>query len=375
MFWKPEGEHLTREQARELDDQFLSSRPLDYFRARIAALLAPDAAAVDLNSGVGAAFAEALNTPDVSSVVAVETRDRELQVAVDAFAVRHHAAESLVRLYHALAVARTTSNAPWCLWAAIVDGPTQVRDLVQAAREHLDGQAGRTGFWQLVLPAEVPSAADEGQLTALNRAVNVAAQWTHYAMDLLTRDDLNLNAAHNKVKHGLAVRAQNNELISFTTREPAETGRVRLSELTGEDVIPVIDTTSLAFLSRADRRRGGLELATVPVQVGTVLASAWLIASVHGAMFHLATQQHFAGREGHEMPPFPRLHRGPTPVELLGKDIVGLRSPVTMMKDGGDPRPAALAWFNTHQELRIDHDAAVRNAVIVAEDEGEGSPS
>lgn len=63
-----------------------------------------------------------------------------------------------------------------------------------------------------------------------------------------------------------------------------------------------------------------------------------------------------------------RLHRGPTPSELLRDELVGLRSPVTKPRG-----PAALVEFDSHRELRIDYDRAVRQAVVVDDGGKDGS--
>ena len=50
-------------------------------------------------------FSAAVGIGWPSGHLQVDAASRELQIAIDAFALRHHAAEALTRLYHALAVA------------------------------------------------------------------------------------------------------------------------------------------------------------------------------------------------------------------------------------------------------------------------------
>ena len=231
MFSTPEGPHLTPEQAGDLDSQFLSSRPLQYFRARIASLLVPGAPAPDLSTGVGAELMATLGA-DLTEDSSVDERDRELQVSVDAFSLRHHAAEVAVRLYDAIAVAEPDAGAPRCLWAAVVDGPRLTTELVTRARKHLRSQHGRDTFWTLVLPPEAAEVTGD-EVEKLNTWTTVAGRWLLHAMELLTRDDLSVDAAHNKVKHGLAVRARDDELIVFAKQGPSAEGTLPVSAVTG----------------------------------------------------------------------------------------------------------------------------------------------
>src|SRR3712207_3762103 len=104
MFIRPGGPQLSEEQARELDDRYLGSQPFHYFRARLWSLvseLQPPATAAA--SELGAAVARRLGWPPemAEDVLTAPSPARELQVAVDALSLRHHAAEALLSLYHA----------------------------------------------------------------------------------------------------------------------------------------------------------------------------------------------------------------------------------------------------------------------------------
>ena len=132
--------------------------------------------------------------------------------------MRHHVAECLVRLY--LAVASHGGTPDDSIWLSIVDGPTRTKDLVDRALELLESEASQRGYWRLVIDEDVV----EHDLDAANRAVDVSSQWLRRAMDLLVAADLDLNAGHNKVKHGLAVRARDNLRTAFTTTAPDADG-------------------------------------------------------------------------------------------------------------------------------------------------------
>lgn len=358
MFTKPEGQHLTPEQARELDDSFFGSRPYEYFSARIASLISSaDSPVVERPEGLGADFFASLGLAEMPHTLPFSDSDRELQVATDSFAVRHHAAEALVRLYHALTVATAAEGSPPCVWESIADGPMRTVDLVRQARSHLISGAGQDSLWTLVLS---PGVATEGEASKeVVTALNVMGAWLHHAMNLLTRDDININAAHNKVKHGLAVRSRNNLRMIFSTQGPDPDGTIPLSALTGPNAADIFNTVTLDYLARPPKvhgRKSGLEVSTLALAPAKLLAESWMMAVTYGAMFHVAARRHFASRDL-DCPTYPRLPLGPTPEQLLGNSVVGLRHPVTLPLDGhGDQRQAGIAFEQDFLTLDIDFD-------------------
>jgi hypothetical protein len=239
-------------------------------------------------------------------------------VATDSFAVRYHTAEALVRLYHGLTVGSTAGGSAACVWASVADGPLRTVDLVEQASSHLRSTPGREAFWSLVLPSAVAPEATQEMVTALN----IMGAWLQRAMALLIRDDININAAHNKVKHGLAVRPRDDVRITFTTQGPNADGTIPVSALTGPDAVDLFGTVTLDYLARPSKqhgRRQGLEVSTLRLSPEVLLAEAWMMAVTHGAMFYVAAAQHFAGREGllaTYPPPTPGTNTGPALGEL-----------------------------------------------------------
>ena len=63
-----------------------------------------------------------------------------------------------------------------------------------------------------------------GMTEQLASTSNVFADWLQFAIDLLVGHELQLNAAHNKVKHGLSVRARDDLKVSFATTPPSADG-------------------------------------------------------------------------------------------------------------------------------------------------------
>lgn len=291
----------------------------------------------------------------------VDRRDQDLQVAIDSFTLRHHAAEAVARLYHGLAVADGPS-----VWANVVDGPRRAVDLVDEVRTHLHNSPGHETFWTLVLPPDLPQRASQHDQDTISRALNVHGAWLRHALRLLVRDDIDLNAAHNKIKHGLAVRPQDDQLWTFTSTPPASDGSLPLSALTGPGAVDIFDGPTADFLARPPKTGGqtqGLELTTLNLKPHLLLAETWMLATLHAAMFSLAAARHFAGRQV-DLPAYPTLHVWPTADELLTDVVVGMRQPVTNRPDGGQPdRRTGLGMHQFFVELNIDHARASTGTV------------
>lgn len=98
----PEGTSLTEAQARTVDDEFFLARPLPHFASRIAMLLEAEGGRAPLRAD-HPEFFDALGLSDESGVLEFDERERGLQLAVDALALRHQAAEALTRVMCAVA--------------------------------------------------------------------------------------------------------------------------------------------------------------------------------------------------------------------------------------------------------------------------------
>jgi hypothetical protein len=363
---KPQGPHLTAEQARMLDDDFFTSRPFAFFKARIASLLesAPPAGTVDPDAGLASEFAAALGLGDVRDIREVDRRDRELCRALDALAVRHHAAEALVRFFYAASIGDggRVAGAP-CTWAAVCNGPKSNADVVAQVDDYMRTEQGQETFWTKVIPVD-----EKTTHLPLNTPAHVQllGGWLEHAMRLLTRDDIDISAGYNKFKHGLAVRSRDDMRATFVRQTPGD-GPIPLSAVTGPDAVELIDTISVDYLwqpRKVESRKPGLELSTVRLAPATLLAEAWMIAMTYGAMFHVAAARHFAGRDGVTMPEYPDLPVGPTPGQLLQGTAIGIRTPITMPVDGGPTvRGTAFVFHDAFVPVEVDVEA-MRTAAI-----------
>jgi hypothetical protein len=363
VFIQPQGSQLTADQARALDDDFFTSRPFEFFASRIVGLIdasAPPAGQPE--SALAADFAAALGIEDGAGLLGVGRVDRELQTALDAFVVRHHIAEALVRFYYVITVARQEHGAgsgPWCGWAEVSNSPTATADVVNAACDHLLSDRGRQEFKDLVIEDEpVNGVSDRAARAAM------MGDWLLHAMRLLMRKSIDVNAANNKIKHGLAVRTRDDERITFIP-ECAEDGSIPVSVFTGPGAIDLIDTISVDVLSQPRRRpRQGLEITTLQLPPAVLLAESWMMAVTYGAMFHIEAARHFGGHEVN-LPRYPEVPPGPSPHDLLQGSVVGLRHPLTTPPDGGRlVRGAGIATHEDFLPISIDYTGA-RDGVVV----------
>lgn len=366
MYPPPAGPNLTEEQARELDDTFLSSDPFAYFSSRIASLLtwhesapsgdkslpAPEA------GSIRAEFNQYLQRPAVDGPF--KTIDVGAQVAADAFAVRHHAAEALLRLTLARLAPPTSGSA--CLWAELAAGPTQITQVISQV-EDIAKEPG----WDdrvlslLVAPGKVQAARSTPEI--LN-ACGVFTEWLGYAATLLEPGEIDLIAGHNKVKHGLAVRARSDMRVTFLTTPPGPDGSIPQSALTGPGVFDIFDQPVLELLTqgtRVDGHRQGLELTQLRLKPSALLADAYMLAMAHGALFHVAAVEHFADRDDlgdhHTPPPLPGYPvGGPRPTHIDAGAPLGLRFPLTSPPGGGKVmREAGIGFRRFFQFLNIDY--------------------
>lgn len=367
MYPLPVGPDLTEEQAQELDDTFLASRPFLYFSSRIASLLvwqesAPvaDAPLPGAEPGsIRAEFNQYLQRLAVDGPF--EELDVHAQVAADALAVRHHAAEALLRLACARLAPATTTGPP-CLWAEIASGPTQIAEVIDRLKANAqETDPGERMLRALVEPGDVETARSSPEIVD---ACNVFVVWIGYAIGLLSPAEIDVQAGHNKVKHGLAVRARSDVRITFLTTPPNQDGTVPLSAFTGPGAVDIFDQPVLELLARGpkvDGHRQGLEITQLRLKPSALLADAYMLAMAHGALFHVAAAEHFAGRddlrEHQAPPPFPGYPvGGPRPTNIDAHAPLGMRFPLTAPPGGGPAlREAGIGFRDRFQIIYIDH--------------------
>lgn len=377
MFFQPDGSTVTSAQARTLDDELLGSRPMQFFHSRIEAILNyadPDFSPTDHD--MRRAFSKLVGERDHPR--GDEAPDRKAQVAMEAFAVRHHAAEALLRVFHAVAIAE---QEPACVWVRLTDGPIRGKELVDAVLDYLDSDAAHSTAWSFILPLGVAQAAGQ---EAADMNLRTAVAWIRRAARLLVQDDIDLNGAYNKVKHGMAVRARGDHRMMLLMTAPGRPHGLPGSAFEGNNAVGVFTEVTMQVLTRPASEGGGrnaaLEVTNLHLIPEKLLAETWMLANVLGAVFHTAASTHLRrhpptaaddpppgsppGRHLPKLPPFPALPLGPTPASLLGDEFLGLRSSVTHRRDGSIGRGTSFVTEQSYMDVTVDMSSAMRGRVV-----------
>ncbi|MGO3153439.1 MAG: hypothetical protein ACTIJJ_12605 [Galactobacter sp.] len=271
------------------------------------------------------------------------------------------------------ALSQRTNVAESCVWEALSAGPNQLDQVLSQIREFFSSAEAPMQFARLVLREQ---DLQSGMTERLASASNVFADWLQFAIDLLVGHELQLNAAHNKVKHGLSVRARDDLKVSFVTTPPRADGTIPVGALTGPDAVDIFDRPVIEVLAQApkvDGHRQGLELTQLRVDAPAVLAEAYMIAWAHAAMFHVAATKHFEGRA--DLPDYLSAPAhpgypvgGPHPDHVSGKAPVGMRFPLTTPPGGGPARRSAGVAFRGSFIPLIFTGSAMRNVRVVADE-------
>lgn len=100
---RAESPHLSKSHARALDEEFFLAHPAAYFASCITSLLDAQRTTVAPAQTDAPEFFAALGLTKIDSLLAFDEQDRQLQIAVEAFSLRHQAAEALLRFMYAVA--------------------------------------------------------------------------------------------------------------------------------------------------------------------------------------------------------------------------------------------------------------------------------
>lgn len=355
---RAESIHLSKSQAKALDDEFFLSHPAAYFASRISSLLAAEHSAAAPTSADEPEFFAALGLATTDSLLAFDEPDRRLQIAIEALSLRHQAAEALLRFMYAVTAAKPKVGDAPSTWLAVADSPTTLIEVVQKTIAALD--ADEELFLRCLFTPD--TRVDENVAAAADTAV----AWVNHASSLLTGDELSVNAAHNKVKHGLAVSAREDVRIELLTTAPDDLGRIPLSAFEDGKSMPIFDRSMLTYLSRPHvKPKQGLEAISLRVDVPVVLAEAWMIANVYAAMFHARARRHFGDDLPEGVAPYPALVIGRLPEHVIGKRPLGCREAVTLPPDGTTaPRESGLFFHGSFIPMDVDYDSKVSGVVI-----------
>lgn len=126
----------------------------------------------------------------------------------------------------------------------------------------------------------------------------------------------------------------------------------------------------LAQGPKVDGHRQGLELTQLRLKPSAILAHAFMLAMTHGALFHVAAAEHFAGRvdldERLAPPTFPGYPvGGPRPSNIDAGAPLGMRFPLTEPPGGGPVgRAAGIGFRDYFQTFHMDYESRVRGRVV-----------
>lgn len=350
--------HLSEGFAKALDNEFFLSRPAAYFASRISSLLIAERSLSVPTPADEPEFFDALGLTGTDQLLAFEEQDRRLQVAVEALSLRHQAAEALLRFMYAVTASKTKESDAPSTWLAIADSPNALIDVVEKTVAALSADEGL--FLRCLF---TPGTRVDENLAA---AAETAVAWVNHASSLLTGDELSVNAAHNKVKHGLAVSTRGDIRIEFTTTPPDEHGQIPLSAFGEGKSVPIFDRPMLTYLSRPHvKPKQGLEAISLRVDVPVVLAEAWMIGNVYAAMFHARAKRHFGDEMPEGVAPYPKLVIGRLPEHVIGERPLGYREAVTLPPDGTtEPRKSGLFFHGSFLPMHIDYDSKIDGVIV-----------
>lgn len=343
LYRTPAGPDLNPDECRELDDGYLLSDPTGYFRAKLESLLdeADSAGTPTVAEGSLRARFQQISGEAAHSRSPVTAEQRNIQVAVDAIQFRHQVAEALLRLIEARLTQRD-GPPPQSLWMNLIKSPTRLHDLLEKLRPHVESEEFGPIAAGLLIPAPAGTTLDED----MRKAVSTAWDWVVRAIEIVMTGHVDLNAANNKIKHGVTARPEDRLRLTIATKPPNEDGSMPLSHLTGPSSFDVFDTIVLEYISRPPKLKGqephGYERTLLRADAPVLLAEAWMLAIIHGAVFHTSAYRHFGEKTVEGMAPHPGLLIGPTPQRILGQHVVGMRFPVTTSPQGKIHRPPGM---------------------------------
>ncbi|KAB1640690.1 hypothetical protein [Gulosibacter chungangensis] len=355
---RAQGTTLTDEQAKILDDEFFLSNPLSHFSSRVSMLLETARSSYEATPENEPEFFNALGLDSADTALKFDAQHRSVQVAIDALSLRHQAAEALTRFIYARVAATPRKGDAKSTWLAVADSPTPMTKVIEANKAALDADPHR--FLQLLFP---PGTVVQRPVVG---AAETAVAWANHAVWLLTNDELSINAAHNKLKHGLATSARGDVRIELITTPPNEDSTIPASAFGEGKSIPLFDRPMLTYLSRPPKElRQGLEAVSLRVDLPVVLAETWMMANVYAAMFHIAAREHYGENLPEGVAPYPTLVVGRLPEHVIGGRPLGYRSAVTLPPDGTTaPRPSGVAFFKQFWPMIIDFESKTEGVVV-----------
>lgn len=328
---------LTSGQVRYLNDIYFASDPTEYFEARLWQLMTmPDKKVDETHLGdegpgtLAASFFGLL--PEFRFAPDDEDRERRRRATViDALALRHHVAETTLRLYMALRMPDCKS--PW-FQMAIDKSPDEFNKFCRFAL----AKGERAHEFRVEVRGLAFPPTSEPDSPELEDFVTSIEQWLRHAAWIISEEGLDLGVAHNQVKHGLAIVATEKLRVDFVS-EVRDPSRPTVDELNSG--MPIIHAASIRYLDRHRPDKGhefGWSLRIENADPATALAEAYMgIMTLR--VFWKAGKVRYA--PWHVLAPGEPVEywKHPLPAELLGRSrAAGVRMSWPLIP----PRPRGM---------------------------------
>jgi hypothetical protein len=125
----------------------------------------------------------------------------------------------------------------------------------------------------------------------VNHALSLHVAWINYAIMMFIQENPDLDAAHNKFKHGMGLRPYDDVLSTLISTPPTPDGGVPLSALTDDDALNLSDGITTEFLARPSRKHG-LEATQIAMLPAPTLVETAAMAHTLALIFHTAATNH-----------------------------------------------------------------------------------
>jgi hypothetical protein len=247
---------LSGEQVVRLNNEYFSVDPSEHFECRLWQLLAmPDFAPsnsyleVDQSNALETEFRGLLHEirfgPDLE-----DTERRRRATVIEAIALRHHVAETVLRLFKVL-----SDPACHCPWFHMADDKEQ-DSLSKLYRRILDQDPAGERLAKEVREVAFPSQVAEARMgpeTNVEGFATAIEKWIIHAAWLLSEAGMDMGPAHNQVKHGLGIIPTENLRIDIV-KEVVDPLHPTVEELSNG--LPLINSASVQYLQRHRPNKG-----------------------------------------------------------------------------------------------------------------------
>lgn len=312
---------LTVDQVTRLNREYFSSCPADYFDARLWALLrladVSQDEVLNLIEKPGSLTSRFANMfPGWQFEPDDDPRVRQRAVILEAQALRHHVAETIVRLFKSLVTTRPDES----VWFSLASD-FETGGLKNWIADHVSSAAAsstvRDKLKVFAFPDFESLANEVGEEVAKER-LEVAADWLSFFHWLLSTDGRDIAPAANQIKHGLGILPHDDIKITFV-KSLADPTQPTAAELNAG--VDIINATSIRYLRRhrpSTKHTWGWDSVLENADAASTLAQVHWGVNLIRCMW-VSGRTRFTP-ELQDADPVPiALWSGPTPREILAR--------------------------------------------------------